>query len=163
MALQFHFHADHPEPGTTRWLHLSFYLGAILLVVAGVYELYRYATYWTAGDDRSHLWQLGLGILYLMVAAAVAFATYRHGGQETPPDRYVTIEGGVMTYALDQLNGRQQIRLADIRSIQRPSVRDLILELSDGQRTVLPIYLIDDEAKQEELEKILAGAAERRN
>ncbi|MGB3800889.1 MAG: DUF308 domain-containing protein [Lewinella sp.] len=160
MAPEFHFRADHPDPGTTRWLHICFYVGAVLLAVAGVYELYLYATHWSAGDDSSYLWMLVLGIVYLIVAGLVAYATYNHGGsEEIPPERFVHIEGGVMTYELDQLQGREEIRLADIQAVHRPSVRELILELRDGKRITMPVYLIDEEDKQNELEALLNRSA----
>ena len=162
MAATFHFHSDHPDPGTTRWLHVGFYFAAVLLLVAAVYEFYQYATHWTDGDDNSHLWQLLLGILYLIVAVGVAYATYRHGGSgEIPPERFVTVDNGVMTYELDQLNGRQRVPLEEVEAVHRPSVRDLILELRGEKRLVVPIYLIDDEEKQAELERILTEAAGR--
>ncbi len=160
MADEFHFHADHPDPDTTRWLHVSFYIGALLLAIAGVYELYRYATHWAVGDDQSYLWQLILGIVYLVVAAVIAYGTYNHGGSgEIPPERFVHITGGTMVYQLDQLNGRQEIRLADIQAVHRPSVRDLILELIGGQKVIMPIYLIDEAEEQAKLENILTAAA----
>ena len=162
MAAAFHFHSDHPDPGTTRWLHVGFYFAAALLLVAAGFEFYQYATHWTDGGDNGHLWQLLLGILYLLIAAAIVYATYRHGGSgEIPPERFVTVENGVMTYELDQLNGRQRVPLADVEAVQRPSVRELILELRGGERLVMPVYLIDDDGKQAELERILTDAAGR--
>ncbi|WP_116108058.1 DUF308 domain-containing protein [Lewinella sp. IMCC34191] len=160
MAPDFHFRADHPDPGTTRWLHICFYLGAVLLAIAGVYELYLYATHWSAGEDSSHLWMLILGVIYLVVAGLVAYATYNHGGSgEIPPERFVRIQDGVMTYQLDQLQKEQKIRLANVRSVHRPTVRDLVLELTDGRRVTLPVYLIDEEEKQRELEVFLTRSA----
>ena len=160
MAADFHFRADHPNPRTTRWLHVLFYVGAFLLAFAGVYELYQYATHWTDGNDHSHLWQLALGIVYLIVAALIAYATYNHGGSgEIPPDRYVEVTGNTLVYELDQLDGRQTVDLRNLVAVDRPSVRELYLELRDGRRVVLPVYLIDDEARQEALEARLRAAA----
>ena len=160
MVADYHFRADHPNPNTTRWLHVLFYCGALLLALAGVYELYQYATHWTDGTDHSHLWQLILGIVYLIVAGLVAYATYNHGGSgEIPPDRYVDVKNNTLVYELDQLAGKQTIDLSNLRRVTRPSVRELILELEDGSQRVLPVYLIDEDDKQAELERVLRAAA----
>ncbi|NJB86770.1 hypothetical protein GGR26_002547 [Lewinella marina] len=160
MIPDYHFRADHSATGTARWIYLLLYAGAALLLVAAVYELYLYFTHWAIGDERDHVWQLILGILYLVVSGLVAyFTSQRHGREETPPERFVTIKDGILTYQLDQLNGKQRVDLRHLVATRRPSVRDLTLELKDGQRVELPIYLIDDEAKQAELEKILVAAA----
>ncbi len=156
----FHYRADHPAPGTTRLLHFLFYFGALLLLVAGVHSLYLYFTLWTGGDDNSHVWQLVLGMVYLIGGLVVAYSTYHHAdGEAPPPDRYVDVKGGVMTYELDQLNGKQRLPLAELTAATRPSVRDMILEFRDGRQVVLPIYLIDEEDKQAELEALLKRQA----
>lgn len=160
MVAEYHFRADHPNPRTTRWLHVMFYCAALLLALAGVYELYQYATHWTDGTDHRHVWQLVLGLVYLVVAGLVTYATYHHGGSgEVPPERYVAIRNGRLEYELDQLAGKQTVDLRSLRRITRPSVRELILELHDGRQQILPVYLIDEEEKQEELERVLRTAA----
>ena len=160
MVAEYHFRAAHPNPRTTRWLHVLFYCGALLLALAGAYELYQYATHWTDGTDHSHVWQLVLGVVYLTVAGLVASATYHHGGSgEIPPDRYVDIRNGKLIYELDQLAGKQTVELGELRRVTRPSVRELILELRDGSQQVLPVYLIDEDEKQAELERVLRSAA----
>ncbi|MBB4079728.1 hypothetical protein GGR28_002353 [Lewinella aquimaris] len=156
MIPDYTFRTEHPNPRTTRFLHLLFYFGAMLLLVAAVHSLYRYFTEWTVGDDNSHIWSLVLGLIYLIASILIGYFTYSHGGDgEDPPERFVEIEDGVMTYSLDQVTGRQVLDLATVREVSRPSVRELILSLRDGERVVLPVYLIDDEDKQRELESIL--------
>ena len=157
----FSFHAGGPtaSPGTTRLLHFCFYLGALLLLVAGVHALYLYFTAWSTQGDTAHLWQLALGIVYLLVSGLVVYATYTHhqGAKgETATERYVHLREGKLIYELDQVNGRQEIALDRIERVTRASVRDLLLELRGGERVLLPIYLIDDEAKQGELERALS-------
>ena len=160
--MTYSFHADHaaPDPKVTRWLHVLFYLAALLLLLAGSYSLYLYFTHWSAGEDDEEWWHLVLGLIYLIISGLIAYATYRHGGpdavDEAAPPRYVAIENGRMVYELNQLEGRQEVQLSEVERVERPSVRDLILHLRSGQRRVLPIYLIDDEAKQQELEQLLA-------
>lgn len=155
------YHADHPNPRTTRLLHVLFYLGALLLLAAAGHSLYLYFTHWSAPDDSSGVWHLLLGLIYLVVSGLIAYATYTHGGtagqDETPPDRYVEVDNGQLVYELNQLEGRQTVDLGAVARVERPSVRDLVLYLRDGQRVVVPIYLIDDEAKQQELERTLSG------
>ncbi|WP_116128266.1 hypothetical protein [Lewinella sp. IMCC34183] len=160
MIPDYHYRADQPDPATTRLLHVLFYAAAALLLVAGVHSLYVYVTGWTAGDDYSHLWQLLLAILYLLAAGAVAYATYNHGGgKEAAPERYVDVAAGTMTYALDQLAGKQRVDLTQLAQVTRPSVRELILEFRDGRQVILPVYLIEGEEKQRELEALLQNAA----
>ncbi|MCP9236865.1 hypothetical protein [Lewinella sp. JB7] len=156
MIPDYSFRTDHPNPRTTRMLHLLFYFGALLLLVAAVHSLYLYFTAWTTGDDGSHLWSLVLGLVYLLVSVLIAYFTYNHGDDEVaPPDRYVEIEDGVLMFSLDQVSGRQVVDLSAVGSVSRPSVRELVLALRDGRQVVLPVYLIDDEEKQRELEAIL--------
>ena len=160
MTPTYDFHTPPPpNPRTTRLLHWLFYLGALLLLVAAIHSLYLYFTHWSGGEDDHPIWQLVLGLIYLVVSGLIAYATYTHGQgdeEELPPPRYVRIENGKLTYELDQLNGRQEIALDRIKRVKRASVRDLLLELRDGERVLLPIYLIDDEGKQAELEEVLS-------
>lgn len=158
MIPDYRFRTAPPDPRTTRLLHWLFYLGALLLLVAAVHSLYRYLTEWTAGDDNSHLWDLLLGIVYLIASGLIAYATYRHGSgprEELAPERYADIKDGILTYQLDQLSGTQRIDLGQVRQVTKPSVRELVLTTEGGERHVLPIYLIDEEEKQRELEGIL--------
>ena len=157
MIPDYHFRTEHPNPQTTRLLHLLFYLGAVLLLVAAGHSLYLYFTDWSAGDD-GHFWYLLLGLIYLLVSGLIAWFTYHHGdGHETPPDRYVEIRDGTMIWELDQLNGKQTVDLNTVVQADRPSVRDFLLTLEDGRQVILPIYLVDEENKQVELENILMG------
>jgi hypothetical protein len=154
----YQFRSDHqPDPRTTRWFHLLFYLGALLLLVAAVHSIYVYWTDWSAGDDNSHLWNLLLGLVYLIVSGLIAYATYHHGrGREEPaPSRYLIIEDGVMTYELDQLAGRRVVDLTGLESVSQPSVRELRLRFRDKEDLSLPVYLIDEPEKQVELRETL--------
>lgn len=158
----FSFHAGGPvaKPGTTRLLHFCFYLGALLLLVAGVHALYLYFTAWSTVGDTAHLWQLVLGIVYLLVSGLVAYATYNHshprGGEPAvDAERFAEVKGGRLTYELDQIAGRQSVALDQVAKAEKPSVRELVLTLKDGTRQVIPVYLIDDDAKRQELERLL--------
>lgn len=161
MIPDYHFRADHPGQGSPRLMYILFYTGAALLLAAAIYEFYLYFTHWAVGDERGYLWQLILGIIYLIVSGIVAYFTYRRSSnsEEAPPDRYVIVQGGVLTYELDQLNGKQRLDLSQLAATSRPSVRDIVLTMRDGREVVLPIYLIDEEDKQAELEALLQKAA----
>ncbi|THH39435.1 hypothetical protein [Neolewinella litorea] len=164
MIPDYDFHSDTPNTGNLRLLHWLFYAGALLLLLAAVYEFYLYSTHWAVGDERDHLWQLVLGFIYLLVGGLVAWFTYQRtaGNAESPPERFVTIRGGTMTYQLDQLNGKQQLDLKQLSGATRPSVREMILEMKDGRKVTLPVYLIDNDEKQAELENLLMNAARQR-
>ena len=160
MTPTYDFHTPPPpNPRTTQLLHWLFYLGALLLLLAAIHSLYLYFTHWSGGEDDHPIWQLILGLIYLSVGGLIAYATYAHSqgdDEDVPPQRYVRIEDGKLIYELDQLNGRQEIALERIEGVKRASVRDLLLELRGGERVLLPIYLIDDEEKQRELEDVLS-------
>jgi hypothetical protein len=156
----YHFRAEHiPRARTTRLLHWLFYLGALLLLIAGIHSLSLYFTEWSMGDDDSHLRHLLLGLLYLLISAVVVYATYNHGGKggELPPERYAKIVDGQFTYHLDQVSGVQRVDLARVKKVTKPSVREMILTTDDGVDHPIPIYLIDEDDKQLELERILKG------
>ncbi|CAH0998842.1 hypothetical protein LEM8419_00157 [Neolewinella maritima] len=158
MTPDYDFHTTPPDPRTTGLLHALFYLAAVLLLAAAIYTLYLYFTHWSGGEDDHPIWQLILGLVYLVASGLIAYATYTHANGsdgEVPPERYVRIADGRLVYDLDQLSGRQEVDLDRIVKVSRPSVRDLVLDLSDGTQQVLPIYLIDEDGKQEELERAL--------
>lgn len=159
----FQFRAVHPgKQKATRLIHFCFYLAALLLAIAGAYALYRYFNAWSTIDDNSHLWDLVLGIAYLVVSFLVVYATYHHGEghtHENTHDRYAEAKNGILTYELDQVNGTQTVVLDQITKVEKPSIRELVIHLKDRTEMVLPIYLIDDEDKQNELEALLIAAA----
>lgn len=139
-------------------MHLCFYLAALLLAVAGIFAIYRYFTAWSSADDNSHLWDLLLGVLYLVIGAVVVYATYNHGNahaDEETAHRFAQIKDGILTYELDQVSTVQTVALDQIVRVEKVSIRELVLHLKDGAKLVLPIYLIDDEVKQRELESLL--------
>ena len=157
------YHSDPPPPARGRYLYLFFDLAAVLLLVAGGHSLYLYFTHWTGGDDGGAVWQLILGLLYLIVGVLVAYFAHHQGRPEEPaPERYVTVSDGHLTYVLDSISGKQRLPLAGLTEVNRLSVRDLMLEFSDGRQVVLPIYLIDGEEKQVELERVLERATKAR-
>lgn len=152
MKLRYSYHSEHhAEPGD-RWVHFLFFLGAFLLLLAAGQQWFLYFTDWHAADGENSYWHLGLGLIYLIVGAVLAYVGYRHErASRGATDRYARIDETHLRWSLTQKVDEESILLADIAGVERPNVRDLKVTLRDGNTVTLPIFLIDSEGKQEEL------------
>lgn len=155
MKLRYSYHSEHNADKQDRWIHFILFLGAIALLLAAAYQLYVHFTGWqTSGDDAN--WHLMLGLIYLMAGLVVALWGMRlHKSSNGEADRYARIDEERITWDLTQIDGEQTVRLENITKVERTSVRDLELTLTGGGKILLPIYLIANEEKQEELLKVL--------
>lgn len=155
MKLRYSYHSEHNADKQDRWIHFVLFIGAILLLLAGGHQLYVHFTGWqTTGDDSYR--HLMLGIIYLMSGIVIALWGMRlHNVSNGEADRFVRVDEEQITWDLTQIDGERSIQLADIARVERTSVRDLALTLASEQTVILPIYLIANEEKQEELLKVL--------
>lgn len=134
------------------------FIAALLLLFAAGHSLWMYFTHWGIGDESGPWWRLALGIVYLLIGAALVYFTFRRAARPANQiDRYVRIKDNILTYKLDQVSPERHIDLSQVKSALRTNARDLKMEMQNGTTEVLPIYLVADEEKQKELEKILLG------
>lgn len=158
MILRYSYHSEHHAEPRDRWVHFLLFLGAFILLLAAGQQLFLYFTDWHAADDEHSWWHLGFGLGYLLVGGALAYAGYRHEcASRGPADRYVRISDDDLTWSLTQKIDEKKIALADIAGLERVNIRDLKLTLKDGSSVILPIYLVTNEAKQEELMEVLSS------
>ncbi|MTB53380.1 DUF308 domain-containing protein [Lewinella sp. W8] len=159
MKLRYSYHSAHNAATTDRWRHFIVFVGALLLLVAATVELYRYFTHW--GDADPHWWELILGVGYLVVGLALAVFGYRMANaSDGAEDRFVRVGEDTLRWHLCQQDGEESLPLADIQSVERVNVRDLKISHVGGE-TMLPIYLVADGGKQEELLRVLTEVAGR--
>lgn len=157
MKLRYSYHSEHSADNKDRWILFGLFIWSILMVLAGAQQLSVHFTSWGAAGDSSYR-HLVLGIIYLMVAAVLMFLGTRHyTASQGDADRYVRVEEENLVWELTQVDGKQTIPLATIQRVERRSIRDLELTLTSGEAMVLPIYLIAEQDKQEELLKVLWG------
>jgi hypothetical protein len=153
MKLRYSYHSAHNAATTDRWRHFLVFLAALLLLIAGSVQLYRYLSHW--GDADPHLWELVLGIGYFVIGLTLALYGYRLANASYgAEDRFVRISEDTLSWKLTQQDGENSLPLADLRSAERLNVRDLKIGHTGGE-TILPIFLITDEGKQEELMTVL--------
>lgn len=156
MILRYSYHSEHHAEPRDRWVHFLLFLGAFILLLAGGQQLFLFFTDWHASDDEHSWWFLGLGLGYLLVGAILAYGGYRQElSTRGAADRYVRVSEDALTWSLTQRTDEKRIALADLAAVERPNIRDLKLTLKDGNFQVLPIYLVTNDAKQEELLKVL--------
>ena len=156
MRLRYSYHSEHHAEPSARWVHFLLFLGAFLLLLAAGQQLFFWWTDWHSADDEHSYWHLGIGLVFLLVGAALAYAGYRHERESRgDDDRYVRVGEDDLTWSLTQVTDEQRIALADIVGVDHPNVRDLKLTLRDGNTLVLPIYLVTNQEKQEELITVL--------
>ena len=160
MTTPFTYHSEHHADRQHRWIHFLMFAAAFVLILAGAYEVFLYFTDWHATED-DHSWlHLILAAIYLTIGGLLAFAGYRHIHSDPHVgERFVTIKDGVLSYHLIVTEPTEQIDLTDIVAVEQPNVRDLVLQLRDGSKRILPIYLITNEHKQTELVDALRPAA----
>jgi len=158
MILRYSYHSEHHAEPRARWVHFLLFLGAFILLLAAGQQLFLYFTDWHTSEEEHSWWHLGLGLGYLLVGGGLAYAGYRHEyASRGPADRYVRVSNDELTWSLTQKLEEQKIALADIAGMERLNVRDLKLTLKDGNTVILPIYLVTNEAKQEELMEVLGS------
>jgi len=156
MRLRYSYHSEHHAEPSARWVHFLLFLGAFLLLLAAGQQFFLFATDWHASDEGHSWWHLTLGLIYLLIGAALAYVGYRHEhASRGPADRYVRVGEDDLTWSLTQKVDEKKIALADIAVVERPNIRDMKLTLQDGNTVILPIYLITSEGKQDELLVIL--------
>lgn len=152
MRLRYSYHSEHHAEPTDRWVHFLLFLGAFLLLLAAGQQFFLFVTDWHASDEAHSWWHLTLGLIYLLVGAALAYAGYRHEhASRGPADRYVRVGEEDLTWSLTQKVDEKKVALADISTVERPNIRDLKLTLKDGSSVILPVYLVTCQAKQNDL------------
>lgn len=152
MRLRYSYHSEHHAEPTDRWVHFLLFLAAFVLLLAAGQQWFLWWTDWHATDDGNSHYHLGLGTLYLVTGALLAYGGYRQEhASRGDDDRYVRIGETDLTWSLTQVTDEQCLPLADLRAVDHANVRELKLTLTDGTVTVLPIYLVTNLAKQEEL------------
>lgn len=156
MKLRYAYHSEHNADKQDRWIHFVLFVGALLLLLAASQQLFLHFTAWHAADEAHNWNHLILGIVYLLIAGLLTFIGLRlKNNSQGDADRYVRIGEEDITWHLNQKETENRVVLADIASFNQPNVRDLVLTLKDGNSVVLPIYLIANEEKQEELTDVL--------
>ena len=161
MTLRYTYHSEHHADRQDRWVHFLLFAGAFLLLIGGVYELFLFFTDWTHDAQEHSWWHLVISLLYLLLGGLLAYAGIRHvhAGKHHPSERYVRVDDERLVWRLDQLDTEQRVPLASIASVHQPSIRDLVITLRDGSRRTLPIYLVTNSEKQEELVRELNSVA----
>lgn len=155
MKLRYSYHSEHNADQQDRWIHFVLFIGALALALAAVQQFYVQFFSWQAAEEESYL-HLILGIAYGFITAVLIFWGVRlRNASRGEADRYVRINDEKLTWDLTQVDGEQKISLSDIKRVDRKSIRDLALTLKSGQTIMLPIYLIANHDKQEELLRVL--------
>ena len=156
MKLRYTYHSEHHAEPNDRWVHFLLFLGAFLLLLAAGQQLFLFFTDWHASDQENSYWHIGLGVIYLIIGAVLAYIGYRHEHTTRGAcDRYARIDDTHLRWSLTQKVDEESVLLENIAAIERTNIRDLKLTLQDGTSVVLPIYLIASEGKQEELLDVL--------
>ncbi len=152
MKLRYTYHSEHHAEPKDRWIHFLLFLGAFLLLLAAGQQWFLFFTDWHASDQEHSYWHLGLGVIYLIIGAVLAYIGYRHeNASRGACDRYARIDETHLRWSLTQKVDEEAIALEDIATVERSNIRDLKLTLKDGKSAILPIFLIASEGKQEEL------------
>ncbi|NJC27192.1 hypothetical protein [Neolewinella antarctica] len=156
MTPRYTYQSEHQAAGQHRWIHFLQFAGAFLLLLAGLYELYLFFTDWTATEEDHSYWHLVFALIYLAISALLAYSGTQHVGHSADPaERFVRIDDKKLSWSLHQQPETEEVALTNIASFTQPNVRDLRLVLVGGGEKVLPIYLISDQEKQEELVDVL--------
>jgi len=156
MKLRYAYHSEHNADAQDRWMHFLLFAGALLLLFAAGQQLFLFFTDWHASDLEHSWWHLGLGLLYLIVGLGLAWWGYRlDRASRGDCDRYVRVDDAYLSWHLHQQDDVEQVPLDQIASVERTSVRDLVLSLRSGTKITLPIFLVGNDAKQAELLEVL--------
>ncbi|MBC6996320.1 hypothetical protein QWY85_19895 [Neolewinella lacunae] len=152
MKLRYSYHSEPAARPRARWVHFLLFSGAFLLLVAAGQQFFLFFTDWHASDQEHSYWFLLLGIVYLLLGAVLAWWGYLlFKARRNDFERYVRIDDTSITWQLYQPDGVQRMALKDLVKAEQLNVRELQLTRTDGSTLVLPIYLVDGAAKQEEL------------
>ncbi len=162
MKLRYSYHSEPTAKPRAPWVHFLLFSGAFLLLVAAAQQFFLFSTDWHASDQEHSYWFLILGLVYLLLGGALAWWGFRLvKARRSDFERYVHIDDASITWQLYQPDGVQRMALKDLVKAEQLNVRELQLTRTDGSTLVLPIYLVDGEAKQEELletlRKVIAG------
>lgn len=159
MRLRYSYHSEHHAAPSDRWVHFLLFVGAFLLLLAAGQQFFLFFTDWHAADDEHSWGHLTLGVIYLVIGGVLAYIGYRHEhASRGVTDRYVRVTDTELTWSLTQKTEEERIPLASIRAVERLNIRDLQLTLQEGTQEILPIYLVANEEKQEELMEVLRAA-----
>ena len=154
MKLRYSYHSEHNADRQDRWIHFVLYLGALALLLAAAQQLLVHFFGWES--STTGYWHLTLPAIYLIVAAVLAFLGGRaRNASRGEADRYVRIDDERILWHLTQVDAETSVALANIERVDRRTIRDLVLTLESGEEKVLPIYLIANHEKQEELLRTL--------
>lgn len=152
MKLRYSYHSEPTTKPRARWVHFLLFSGAFLLLVAAAQQFFLFFTDWHASDQEHSYWFLILGLVYLLLGGLLAWWGYRLvNARRANFARYVHIDEAFITWQLYQPDGVQRLALKDLVKAEQLNVRELQLTRADGSTQVLPIYLVDGAAKQEEL------------
>ena len=162
MKLLYSYHNVHNASQQSRWIHFILFIGAFLLVLLALQQLYLYFTAWHVTDETRNWQTLILGCVYLTLAGIFSWFTVRSKyAAKQATDRYVRVTEDQLLWKLTQKEAVQSVPLRSITAIEQPNIRDLILHLSSDEQVTLPIYLIADEGKQKALLAALETALTR--
>jgi hypothetical protein len=160
MKLRYTYHSEHHAEPKDRWIHFLLFLGAFLLLIAAGQQWFLFFTDWHASDTEHSYWHLGLGLVYLVIGAVMAYIAYRHeNSSRGAADRYARIDETHLRWSLTQKTDEESVALEEIATAERTNIRDLRITRKDGTSVVLPIFLIASEGKQEELLDLLKETA----
>ncbi|MEO0733156.1 MAG: hypothetical protein AAFZ52_09995 [Bacteroidota bacterium] len=156
MKLHYVYHSEHNADAQDRWVHFLLFAGALVLLFAGGQQLFLFFTDWHATDHEHSWWHLGLGLGYLVVGLGLGYYGYRvDRASRGAADRYVRVDEEYLSWHLHQQDDKEQVALAQIKKVERRNIRDLVLTLKSGTEITLPVFLIGNEGKQEELMRVL--------
>lgn len=158
MRLQYSYHSEHNAGKQDRWIHFALFLGALVLLFVGAQQLYLHFTAWTTAEEAHNWNHLILGLIYLVVGGLLTWFGLRlRNASQGETDRYVRITADQLIWDLSQVDDERSIALSDIVKIDRPNVRDMNITLTSEQLVTIPIFLIADKEKQDELVELLQG------
>ncbi len=154
--MRYTYHSEHNAGHQHRWMRFLLFAGAFLLLLAGLYELFLFFTDWSAAEDDHAWWYLALAVLYLSLGGLLTYAGLRHlNGKSHPEERFLTVSDDAIRWSLTQDPTTHELPLEDLAGVERLNVRDLRLTTKSGEHRVVPIYLIANEPKQEQLLTVL--------
>lgn len=156
MRLRYSYHSEHHAEPRDRWVHFLLFIGAFLLLLAAVQQFFLFFTDWHATDEEHSWWHLVLGLVYLVIGGVLGYIGYRQEhASRGAADRYVRVGDTALSWSLTQNTEEEKIDLSEIKAVERLNIRDLKISLKDGGEQILPIFLVANAEKQEELIQVL--------
>lgn len=156
MKLLYSYHSEHNADKQDRWIHFLLFVGALMVLLAAVQQLYFYFTAWSSASEESGSLSLFLGVAFLLIAGWLAWSGVRlRSASRGDADRYVRVTKTALIWHLDQRDAQRSIPLSDIVSVTRLNVRELEIKCTDGTVISLPVFLIANTEKQTALITVL--------